>query len=138
MIKITKATSIDDIKVIFEGEIPDYHPVNYIQSRINDGMVYIAKLEGNIAGFLIYNVIWGNAPMIELIKILPKYQRQGIGSKILEITKKDLKEKGFKKLLSSTEVVNPLGLSFHEKEKFVELNDLSMWHGEEKFYSIDL
>jgi GNAT superfamily N-acetyltransferase len=136
---VDKSITINDIKHVFEGEIPEYHPVSYFKSRINDGMGFIAKDSNNEPiGFLIYNIWWGNCPSIELIKVKEKHQRHGAGTELLEAAKKEIKSLGFSKLISSTEVINPLGLGFHDKIGFKKLNSLNLPHGEEQFYSINL
>jgi L-amino acid N-acyltransferase YncA len=136
---ISKSITVDDISQVYEGQIPDYHPTSYLQTRLHDNMAFVAKDNSkNAIGFLIYNIWWGNCPFIELIKIHKSYQRQGIGLALLEEAKREIKSKGFKKLISSTEIVNQLGLGFHDKAGFKKLNSLDLPHGEEQFYSIDL
>ena len=138
MIKIEKARSLEQFKSVFDGEIPDHNPASYMEERMKDGTAFVAIVDDQAAGFLIYNVWWGNLPFIELIKVNPKVQRQGIGSALLEAAKDEIKTKGFDVLISSTELSNPLGLAFHAKQSFRELNDLDLPHGEEKFYRIEL
>jgi len=137
--KILKNITTKDIETVFEGQIPDYHPVSYIESRINDGMAFTARDEDGVAvGFLIYNIWWGNCPFIELIKVRKHSQRKGVGLELLKELKKELVEKGFEKLISSTEIINELGLGFHDKANFQKLNTLLLPHGEEQFYTMDL
>jgi len=139
-INIYKNITLNDIQTVFEGGIPDYHPTSYIESRMNDGMVFIAKnSNGDAIGFLIYNIWWGNCPFIELIKIREQYQRRGVGLKLLNNAKQELHAMGFTKLISSTEVINSLGLGFHDKANFKKLSaPLNLPHGEEQFYSVDI
>jgi len=136
--EISKNITTNDIRQVFEGEIPVYHPEFYLKSRINDGMAFIARDKDDVCGFLIYNIWWGNCPFIELIKVRQPYQRQGVGTQLLNHAKQDLRLKGFKKLVSSTEMINPLGLEFHDKTMFNKLNTLDLPHGREQFYTLDL
>ena len=136
---ILKDVTLLDISTVFEGEIPDWHPISYLDTRINEKRVFVARNhEGDAVGFLIYDIWWGNCPFIELIKIRETYQRRGVGMQLLSAVKSELKAKGFSKLISSTEVINPLGLNFHEKAGFQKLNSLDLPHGEEQFYTINL
>ena len=138
MLEITKKFSLEELTEAFGGEISDYHPPEFIQSRLNSGYIFLAKVDNKPAGFLIYSIWWGNCPFTELIKIRPKFQRSGIGSQLLDSAKAELKEKGFKELISSTEVINNMGFSFHQKQGFEPLNSLQLPHGEEKFFAMKL
>lgn len=138
-INISKNTTSNKIQAAFDADIPSHHPLSYVKSRIDDGKVFVAETtDGNVAGFLIYNIWWGNCPFIELIKIKELYQRQGVGLELLNTAKQELKSMGFKTLISSTEVKNPLGLGFHDKANFKKLNSLNLPSGEEQFYTMDL
>lgn len=101
-------------------------------------MSYLATIDGQNAGFLNYVIWWGNTPFIELLKVKPAFQRRGVGTALLQAAIQDLKQRGFTQLISSTEVINPLGLSFHHRLNFIKLNSLSLLHGEEQFYKIFL
>lgn len=137
-IQITKEVTTNDLKDVLGGQIPDYNPPEFINSRLQSKYVFLALVDGKAAGFLIYSIWWGNCPFIELIKVKKSFQRIGVGSKLLAEAKKEIKGKGFQTLISSTEVINNLGLSFHKKEGFEKLNTLHLPHGEEQFYSLKL
>ncbi|MGE3770699.1 MAG: GNAT family N-acetyltransferase [Bdellovibrionales bacterium] len=133
---IIRNPAVEDLLVIQPGLLAKHG--DYAAARIRDGMAFLAKMDNKPIGFLIYGIIWGNTPFIEHIKIVPDAQRQGIGSKLLEAAKIDIKTKGFAKLLSSTEVINGLGLGFHAKHSFKDIGMLAMPHGDEKFYELSL
>ena len=101
-------------------------------------MVFTAKKDGDAIGFLIYNIWWGNCPFIELIKIRENSQKQGIGKALLKEAATEIKNKNFKTLISSSEVINDVGKDFHTKCNFEKLNTLNLPHGEEQFFTIDL
>lgn len=138
MLEITKKFSLEELIEAFGGEIPEYHPPEFIQARMNSGYVFLAQVDDKPTGLLIYSIWWGNCPFIELIKIHPEFQRVGIGSQLLDAAKAELKEKGFIELISSTEAINNMGLAFHQKQGFKPLNSLQLPHGEEKFFKIGL
>lgn len=139
VLEITKDINKQDILPLLGGSYPDYHPESYFDSRIRDKMIFIAKIEQDVVGFLIYTIIWGNTPMIELIKVKPEYQRQGIGKKLLRAALKEISERvPYKVVLSSSEVVNKNGNLFHEKMGFLPSSVVTMFHGEERFYTYNL
>ncbi len=137
-IQISKNVTKSDLQDIFGGEIPDCHPHDYIQSRLNDDFAFIAKQDDKPIGFLIYTIWWGNCPFIELIKVKEEHQNKGTGTALLKAAAKEIKSKNFKTLISSSEIINELGQNFHTHCKFEKLNTLNLPHGEEQFYSIEL
>jgi GNAT superfamily N-acetyltransferase len=136
--KISKDVTLGDMRSFFGGAFPDYHPEEYIKSRVGSGYIFVAKNDEKVEAISIYSIWWGNCPFIELIKVNEAYQRQGIGTKLLETAKSEISSNGFKQLISSTEVINKMGLEFHTKHEFEPLNSLDLPHGEEKFYKLEL
>tara|TARA_B100001750_G_C15471846_1_gene580242 strand:- start:768 stop:1184 length:417 start_codon:yes stop_codon:yes gene_type:complete len=136
--RITKDVTLNDMRDFFGGEFPEYHPEEYIKSRLDSGYIFVAKDDEKVEAIFIYSIWWGNCPFIELIKVNETCQRQGIGTQLLDAAKAEIRSKGFKRLISSTEVINDMGLAFHEKHEFEPLNSLDLPHGEEKFYKLEL
>jgi GNAT superfamily N-acetyltransferase len=137
-IEISKNISITDLESIYGGSIPPYHPPFYIQSRLRDGQMFAARVDTKVAGFLSYTFIWGNCPFVELLKVVPDFQRHGIGRALMDAAKKEIRGMGFKRLISSSEESNPGGQTFHERLGFTRLNTVLLSHGNEVFFGIDL
>ena len=137
-IKITKDALQKDIADIFGCDTSEYHPPSYLESRLRDNMVFLAKNGNQPIGFLIYSIWWGNCPFIELIKVKEEYQRKGVGISLLKAAGKEIKTQNLKTLISSSETINQLGQDFHRKWGFKDLNTLKLPHGQEQFFSIDL
>ncbi|MFZ2587177.1 MAG: GNAT family N-acetyltransferase [Alphaproteobacteria bacterium] len=138
-VRIAKGTTIDQIRHVFGGTIPEWHPDEFIQSRLRSGYVFVALDENDHPiGFLIYSIWWGNCPFIELIKVVEDMRGMGIGSQLLDVAKAEIKAKGFEMLIASSEMTNMLGQKFHEKLGFKKLNSLVLPHGEEQFFGINL
>jgi len=138
-LSISKNISTEDLANIFGGNIPiKDHPLSYINTRLQEEHIFLARMDNQPAGFLIYDIWWGNCPFIELLKVNETYQRKGIGKELLSAAIKEIKSKNFTKLISSSEVVNDMGLSFHKSFGFSPLKTLDLPHGEEQFFSIDL
>lgn len=137
-VEIKKDVTLKDLTTAFGGTIPDQHPTEYIQARLASNYVFLAWHEGKPIAFAIYTIIWGNCPFLELIKVQEEYRGQTIGTQLLEAVKNEIQSKGFKKLLSSTEVTNPRSHEWHLKRGFKELNTLMLSHGEEQFFRIEL
>ena len=58
--------------------------------------VFIAFDDKKAVGYGIYQLLWGNTPFLSLLKVIPDYQRHGIGPKILEKIEDRLKKQGYK------------------------------------------
>ena len=136
---IRKSVSLVELEKFFGGEFPAYHPESYFQARLDTGFTYGAyNQDGLFSGFLIYSIWWGNCPFMELIKVSEECRRKGIATALVDKLVYDLKEQGFKELISSTETVNDYGINFHQAYKFKKLSSLDLPHGEEQFFKITL
>ncbi len=111
------------------------HPLSYFDKCLNSGHLLVADQDDEIVGFLAYHIVWGNTPFIELVQVPSAYQKKGIGTLLLATLEGILKSQGYPTLLSSSEVVNDMGNSFHQKAGFVSIGILDMVYGKENFYS---
>lgn len=134
-IQITQSASVEDVKEIYGTE--RQKPQAYFESRIQTDSVFLAKVNDNPAGFLISLIWWGNCPFIELLKVKKEYQKQGIGTLLLQAFAQDMQQKNFKTFISSTETQNEMGLKFHKKYGFKKLNALDLPNAEELFFKIN-
>ena len=69
-----------------------------------------------------------------MLKVLPTYQRRGIGKSMIGFLEKHLVELGFKSYVTSSEETNPNTKKFFLDLGFVRVGDLNMYHGNEIFY----
>lgn len=132
---VRQANVEDAIDILEINKMIDYgNPEEFIRESIILEKVYVCILEEKIVGFLLYQKIWGNTIFLSLIKILPRYQRQWLWSKLLAIFESNIKESWYVEYVSSTEKRNKLSQKFHEKHNFKIIWDLNMSHGNELFY----
>lgn len=110
------------------------HTDQFFEQGIEGGMVLVAYFENKPAGYLIYQVLWGNTPFVALLRIMPEFRGEGLGRKLIEISEQKLKGEGYEGFISSSETINDGGKAFHDKMGFVEIGKLQMIHGEEVFY----
>lgn len=110
------------------------HPPKYFDDCYATNSILVALENNVIVGYLVYHVIWGNTPFIELIQIPSMSQKKGIGSKLVLALEKKLKTEGFNTLLSSSEVINNMGNAFHQKVGFEHVGVIDMFYGKENFY----
>ncbi len=137
-ISIKKAASLEQIEQVFEDDKPNKHKINFINSRLQSEHAFIALDGKNPVGFLLYDIWWGDTPFIDLLKVKKDYLRHGIGSTLIKKSTGIIKSMGFEKLISSSQVNNNMGKSFHLKMGFSKLNILDLPMGKEQYFSLDL
>ena len=117
----------------------DYsHAPKYFDESISTQKIIISELHTEIVGYLIYHIVWGNTPYIELLRVSAPYQKKGIGSQLLQYLEEILKKGAYDSVLSSSERVNVVGNNFHERNGFKTIGSLQMIYGEEVFFRKDL
>ncbi len=121
------------------NKIIDYgQPDHFMHEQIQLGHVLVAESENRILGYALWQVMWGNTPLLALVKVFPEFQRQGIGSALICEFETILKADGFKNYMSSTMADNNDGQVFHDKKNFQNIGLLNMHYGDEIFYKKDL
>ena len=110
------------------------HVDSFFEQGIDGHRVFVAYKDGKPAGYLIWQLLWGNTPFLALLRIIPECRGEGLGSELVEMLCYELKEVGFKALISSSEAVNEGGKKFHEKMGFEQIGELDMIFGKEVFY----
>lgn len=82
--------------------------------------VFIAELDGRRAGHLRLDFLWSKFPFIALIRVLPEFQRQGVGQGLLEFIENRLRDKGHDTLYSSSQVNAREAQAWHRHLGFEE------------------
>lgn len=131
--QLTDRKGIDRITKEFSDH--EYsHSSGYFDEVLSAKRIFVAEENGKVVAYLTYYIIWGNTPYIELLRVTSPYQRKGIGRKLLSALEKELKKKGYKVLLSSSERINKIGNIFHKRAGFKPIGELNMIYGRELFY----
>lgn len=129
----------DADKIIEINKFVDYeNPDDFIYESIEKWRTYLIIIEEKIVGFLLYQFIWGKAPLISLLKIHSDFQKQGYGSRLLSRFENDLREWWYSNYYSSTEDSNNGSQSFHTKSWFKEIWRLTMKFWDEIYYGKQL
>ena len=64
--------------------------------------VYIMETEGYFAGWLRYNLFWGNTPFKDMLYILEEYRAKGLGRKFVLFWEEQMKKYGYSVVMTST------------------------------------
>ena len=117
-------------EVCREWDNPDW----FLKESLENGRALLAYKDGKPAGYLIYQVLWGNSPFCSLIKVVPEYRRMGLATDLINKFEKHLKDEGYDAYVMSTELINSDTKGFFPELDLTEIGILDMVHGKEVFY----
>ena len=86
--------------------------------RIED--IVIAEWNDERVGYVRLEYLWSIVPYIALIRVLPKYQRQGVGTALLGFIEAVLRNAGHETLYSSSQANEPEPQAWHRSMGFEE------------------
>lgn len=84
-----------------------------------DEYVVVASAE-ELLGFLQLEYLWSLVPYIGLIRVLPEYRRQGLGTAMLIFVERFLYEREYRSLYSSSQADEPDPQAWHRCVGFEE------------------
>ncbi len=79
-------------------------PESEFENKVAAKSGYILSADGKPAGLLRYNLFWDNTPFCTLLYVDQEYQGKGYGTLLLDFWEKEMKQKGYQMLLTSTQV----------------------------------
>jgi N-acetylglutamate synthase-like GNAT family acetyltransferase len=72
-------------------------------TKIESEEIYVVEENRELIGWLRYNLFWDNVPFMNFIYFLEKYRRKGMGKKLVNYWENEMKKKGYKNVLTSTQ-----------------------------------
>lgn len=78
-------------------------PEDAFKRKIKGKEAYILQEDGIPAGLLRYNLFWDNTPFCTMLYIRPDVQHTGCGKQLLTHWENDMKARGYKTVLISTQ-----------------------------------
>lgn len=80
----------------------------------------IVMYEGNkFIGWLRYNLFWDNIPFMNMLYFLENERNKGYGSQIITFWEKEMKEKGYNYIMTSTQS-NEQAQFFYRKHNYID------------------
>lgn len=125
-------SAIEKINTFFDTEYEN--PSDFFLESILHNRLLVAKKKEKIIGYLVYQILWGNTPILALVRVHPDFQRKNIGQEMVLFFEEELRKKGFTEYISSHEIVNIISENFHKKLEMKCIGKLEMIYGKEKFY----
>ena len=87
---------------------------------------YVIAIENESrVGFLRYSLFWGKFPYMDMIWVLPGYQRQGVGTALFDFWEQEMKQQDHKLLMTSSEKNEPEPQTWHIRNGFVQSGELT-------------
>ena len=93
-------------------------PEDVIGRKLQAKEYLIAKVSGEPVGCLRFGLFWSMIPYIELIWVKDRFQRRGIGRKLVRCLEDHARSQGQKIIMSSSQADEPDGQAFHRKIGF--------------------
>ena len=85
-------------------QINDKHVgIEVLNKKILDNEVIIVKKEDNSIGWLRYGFFWDEIPFMNMLYLNEAYRKKGIGKKLVQFWEKEMKKRGFKIVMTSTQ-----------------------------------
>ncbi len=85
----------------------------------------IASENDNRVGFLRFSLFWGKFPYMDMIRILPDYQKQGVGTALFNFWQQEMNRQSHKLLLTSSEKDESQPQAWHIRNGFVKGGELT-------------
>ena len=101
-----------------------YIPVHTIARKIEEREVLVAERDSVLVGYVRIEYLWSKLPYIALIRVLPEFQRQGVGRALLAFLEEQLRAAGHTVLLSSSQADELEPQAWHRHMGFLECGRL--------------
>ena len=99
-----------------------------LQNGIAHGILHVAEVGGQAAGFALCGEVDGQAHLFEM-DVVPEHGRRGIGSALLESVCSEAAERGFSAMTLTTLRDVPWNAPFYAGRRFAELSE-EEWGGQ--------
>ncbi len=96
---IIRNAKTEDIERL--SDIDVHIALSTLEASVEDGKVLIAKKDGNLVGWLRWNLFWDNTPFMNLLYVLEPWRGQGIGQALTEAWQEQMAADGYQSVLTS-------------------------------------
>ena len=74
-----------------------------LDSSIRLGRILLAETDGQICGWLRWNLFWDNTPFMNLLYLLEDFRMQGYGRALVRQWEQEMRERGHATVMTSTQ-----------------------------------
>ncbi len=97
------AAALTDVDVIAVHDVHIAHP-ELVSSVLRGRVMVVREADsGRFVGWLRWNLFWDNTPFLNMLYVLEPYRGRRIGTKLMDAWEKDMQEKGYETVLTSTQ-----------------------------------
>lgn len=94
-----------------------------LEVNISLGRVLVAEENGQLAGWLRWNLFWDNTPFMNMLFLLEEYRGQGFGGKMVSVWEEQMKAAGYECVMTST-LSNEEAQHFYRRRNYVDAGAL--------------
>lgn len=94
-----------------------------LRNLILSKRVLIAKQDGDLRGWLRYNLFWDNIPFMNMLYVIEGYRSQRIGQSLVSMWEELMSSEGYKFVLTSSQS-NEQAQHFYRKNGYIDCGSL--------------
>jgi len=102
-----------------EEVVEAWYDIDKLEEQVEDPIFYVAEEDENLIGF-VHASVEDSKATLHRIYLKPKYQGQGVGSKLYQKVEKDVRDKKADKIELEVLAENQKGVRFYQKQGFKE------------------
>lgn len=83
----------------------DQHlPKEQFDQKVREKLGYVLSVDGVAVGLMRYNFFWDEHPFCTMLYVAEEYQGRGYGRALMIFWEKEMQQRGYKMLMTSTQV----------------------------------
>ncbi|MEM1060168.1 MAG: GNAT family N-acetyltransferase [Verrucomicrobiota bacterium] len=98
----------------------------WVRRCLGHGEYILAERLGRRLGFLRFSLFWGQLPYLEMIRVRPEDQCQGVGTAMLAFWEDEMRRRGFSSVLTSAMENEPEPQAWHRRSGFEPCGQLNL------------
>lgn len=99
---------------------------DWVRRCVAHGEYFVAREADDYRGFLRFSRFWGRIPYMEMIRVLPAYQRSGVGTALFLAWQEAMRGEGATLLMTSSEGDEPEPQVWHRRNGFSDAGAIEL------------
>lgn len=118
----------DDYGWLHEQDKGNVSP-DWTKRCIEQGEYIVAEwhdMPGDLRGFIRFSLFWGKVPYLDMIRVVEGNQFQGIGSALVHFWEDQMRKRGYKMLMASSDRDEMAAQNWHWRNHYREAGKLDL------------